>query len=476
MVGLPTYACLTALAATTLAYQCTSAVDTNPQLINPPAMRLKHPQLCDDSVVQNSGYIDIDDETHVFFWHFGARQKQQNDTIPLVFWFSGGPGCSSQIANWQENGPCRYNANGRQVERNPFAWNSEADLIFIDQPIGAGFSYGQSPSSTEASADTAWLAMQAIYHLLSPTKGRDMYMFGESYAGRYLPAFAEYVWHMNQRAGELKERGFMELPLRGVGIGNGMFDVRLQSPSHYTIGCVDSQFFTADQCQILEDDLMPRCQSLLDKCQQQPRYPQASASSMRLSGCTKLVPEPWRTSRRACRKAVQACSQVLDWTNSVSSYDIRPNATLVPDQYIRYLRSPEFIKSVGANSSIRFEECSDPVFDAFMSTADEASRSSMSSLEFLLDSNVPVLLYAGDVDFICNWRGNMAVARALRWHGQERFNDATTSKWQGNKGEVTAFGNLNFLRVYQAGHEVPYYQPEASLQMLTQFMQHKNIQ
>ncbi|KAJ1784245.1 hypothetical protein LPJ59_006397, partial [Coemansia sp. RSA 2399] len=128
------------------AAQCTSAIYTG-DVKNPPAMRLSSPVLCDPEVRQRSGYLDLDGEgadgKHVFFWYFGSRTRLASDfnatsNVPLVFWFSGGPGCSSQIANWQENGPCQYvpsvpyeksmsDSKRKElphgVKRNPWAWN-----------------------------------------------------------------------------------------------------------------------------------------------------------------------------------------------------------------------------------------------------------------------------------------------------------------------------------------------------------------
>ena len=60
---------------------------------------------------------------------------------PVVLWLTGGPGCSSEVALLYENGPFRLNEQ-KQIERNPYSWNNFANLLYVDQPIGTGFSKG----------------------------------------------------------------------------------------------------------------------------------------------------------------------------------------------------------------------------------------------------------------------------------------------------------------------------------------------
>ncbi|KAI8320974.1 alpha/beta-hydrolase [Martensiomyces pterosporus] len=466
--------------------KCTSETVNNSTIRNPPVMRLKQPSICDPEVRQYSGYLDMEDK-HIFFWYFGSRKRLNPkfnlaaDKVPLVFWFSGGPGCSSQIANWQENGPCMY--------RNPYAWNNVADIVFIDQPVGAGFSYGKMPSSTEASADTAWRTMQAVYSLLSADARKnneapisDVHIFGESYAGRYIPVFSEYLLHMNDQitqSADLQSRGYLHLPLRGIGVGNGMFDYQLQTSSYYTMGCRSNYppLFSAKQCTVLKSVINPTCSAMMSRCYGDKGLVQ-SAEGMRTGDCIRLEPEQWRLTDE-CAEADSYCNGALNWTTLISTYDVRPNARMVPDDYVKYLQSTQFVDTVGAASNIEFTECSDAVFDIFASTTDEMSKSAKSSLEYILERNVPVLLYNGDADFICNWHGTMAVARALNWHGSDRFLQSAMTEWTwpatNGGGEYVSVDNFTFLRIYEAGHEVPFYQPQAALHMLSQFLANKKL-
>lgn len=42
-----------------------------------------------------SGYVDLDEDTHMFFWFFEARHNPNE--APLTLWLNGGPGSDSLI-------------------------------------------------------------------------------------------------------------------------------------------------------------------------------------------------------------------------------------------------------------------------------------------------------------------------------------------------------------------------------------------
>ena len=98
----------------------------------------------------------------------------------------------------------------------------------------------------------------------------------------------------------------------------------------------------------------------------------------------------------------------------------------------------------------------------------------------LLDAGLPVLIYNGDQDYICNWRGGDDWTKALVWDGQQEFIDEKLHEWESPTlftagGSVRNFENFTFMRVYQAGHMVPTDQPEIAYDMITEFINTKKI-
>ena len=84
-----------------------------------------------------AGLIPMKDGDDMFYWLFKSRSNPDKD--PLVMWLTGGPGCGSEVALFFENGPFNINED-LTLKKNPYSWNSVANVIFIDQPIGTGFS------------------------------------------------------------------------------------------------------------------------------------------------------------------------------------------------------------------------------------------------------------------------------------------------------------------------------------------------
>lgn len=96
----------------------------------------------DPSVRSIAGYADVGVNEHLFFWFFEARTVHPHQA-PLTVWINGGPGSSSMIGLFQENGPCRISPAG-EVESNPYSWSNVSNMLYIDAPVGVGFSYTEA--------------------------------------------------------------------------------------------------------------------------------------------------------------------------------------------------------------------------------------------------------------------------------------------------------------------------------------------
>ena len=95
-----------------------------------------------DAVESYSGFLTVDEPNNgnMFFWFFPAEENPE--TAPVVIWLQGGPGGSSMFGALKLHGPIittvdeKNNLTG--VEKNPNSWGRKHNMIYIDNPVGAG--------------------------------------------------------------------------------------------------------------------------------------------------------------------------------------------------------------------------------------------------------------------------------------------------------------------------------------------------
>lgn len=75
------------------------------------------------------------------FASYGHPPTEADSRVPLILWLQGGPGVSSQLGAFAENGPIKITKDG--VKETGNSWNIQGHMVFIDQPLGVGFSRGQ---------------------------------------------------------------------------------------------------------------------------------------------------------------------------------------------------------------------------------------------------------------------------------------------------------------------------------------------
>eukprot|EP01012_Entosiphon_sulcatum_P058288 TRINITY_DN82295_c0_g1_i1.p1 TRINITY_DN82295_c0_g1~~TRINITY_DN82295_c0_g1_i1.p1 ORF type:complete len:459 (+),score=77.57 TRINITY_DN82295_c0_g1_i1:22-1377(+) len=411
--------------------------------------KIVDPGLC-DTVKQYAGYYEIDAKTnkHYFFWAFESRGNPATD--PTILWMTGGPGCSSELALFGENGPCTVNAN-ETTSNNPYSWNTNANLVYIDQPAGTGFSYanrnGYDKDEAQVSEDMFHF-LQDFFTDHQAWLKNDFFIFGESYAGHYVPATAHRVWLGNKNGEGLK------LPLKGVSVGNGLTDPEVQYQYYPQMAYNWSQQVLGHPVVSLAaykamEAAWPQCHSLIAACQSR-----TGECSIAQSYCNNAMLGPYENT-------------------GLNPYDIRIRCAVPPLCYDfsavqHYLTSPTVLQKLGVNSS--WTPCN---FDVNSMFGSDWMKNFQTQLPDLLGDNIRVLIYAGDVDFICNWLGNKAWTLQLQWPGQTAFNQATDNDWlvAGKAaGKLRSAQGFHFLQVFQAGHMVPMDQPQAALEMVKQFL------
>jgi carboxypeptidase C (cathepsin A) len=164
------------------------------------------------SFAQFSGFLTVD-EAHgrnIHYWYVESTRDPDND--PVILWTNGGPGCSGLLGFGTEFGPFRFNRDG-SLSLNPFTWNSIANIVYIEQPAGVGFSYSNQPESDYVTGDPQaavdnFKVIQEFFKRFPQRKNNDFYIASESFGGHYIPQLALEIMDRNVD-GAIRFRGFL---------------------------------------------------------------------------------------------------------------------------------------------------------------------------------------------------------------------------------------------------------------------------
>lgn len=383
------------------------------------------------------GLIPIDSNTDIFYWLFPSRQSPESD--PLVFWLSGGPGCSSGLAALLENGPFTLSEGKLTINKN--SWNSKSNLVFIDQPIGTGFSKGDTsklPHDENEVATQFGIFLEGFFKNHPEFKDRPFYITGESYAGHYIPFIGSYIIEDRDKWGALG------VNLQGVAIGNGWVDPYTQYAGYSVFA--------------LENGLINETgKSMLDAG---------------YAICRDLVKNKRPvTDMNVCNMMM---GMVLGNPPKFNVYDIRRECEVPPLCYDfsglgEFFNRNDVRNSLGV-SGRNWLDCDPTVHAALLN---DLPSDASGKVAYLLDNEVNVLVYNGDKDYICNWKGGEMWVEALEWERAEEFRKAEVKDI--GTGTLKQYKNFAFYRIYDAGHMVPMDQPKVALDMLNTFIGQQEI-
>ncbi|KAI8027268.1 Serine carboxypeptidase-like 18 [Camellia lanceoleosa] len=149
-----------------------------------------------------TGYIGIGDTDDVQLFYYFIESERDPVTDPLVLWLTGGPGCSGFSALVYEIGPLLFDVESwtgqlPSLRVNKYSWTKVANIIFIDQPVGTGFSYartsaGYNTSDTKSVAQVySFLRKWLVYHPQFQTN--PLYIGGDSYSGITVPLLVQTI-------------------------------------------------------------------------------------------------------------------------------------------------------------------------------------------------------------------------------------------------------------------------------------------
>lgn len=408
--------------------------------------------------------FDTKNDKNLFYWFFEKRTTSQipgnaapqaAGETPVVVWLTGGPGCSSSLALLTENGPCSVEDDGATTKVNPHSWTESAHVLWLDQPANVGYSYGQGNDTNEGMiSEDAYYFLQAWFKSAQGQKYKDspLFIVGESYGGHYAPAIAHRISRGNK---DLKP-GLATLNLKGLAVGNGLTD-----PEEQYKWYAEMAFKNSHNNAVISEDTYntmkkaePMCTKGIHQCNKGDNMLDSFACQAAFMLCNMALTTPYRMT-------------------GLNPYDIRKECGNNPLCYDfshieKFMNNPNTKKALHVDAhNPSWQTCNMVVNLEFHV---DWMKNFAPYVADLLNDGVPALIYAGDVDFVCNYLGNRAWTLNLDWKHKAEFQAAEEKDWNSGGGLARTSNGLTFLQVYDAGHMVPTDQPEHALKMITQFL------
>ncbi|MFI0739395.1 hypothetical protein ACH4PU_15100 [Streptomyces sp. NPDC021100] len=393
-----------------------------------------------------------DSRNHLFYWFFESQTcnphvavHDQQDLIsrtPLLVWLNGGPGASSLLGLFLENGPLSITDDAAgTVSPTDATWNEEAHVVYWDQPVGTGYSHSDAGEYVRDEGTLARMFCDGLEAFLGlhPEYARcPLYVCGESYAGKYVPAIALEIDARNRRAPDGHRLG-----LRGISVGNGWIRPEL------SLRVLIDYAYTTGFLGIAQRDSLHDAYAVYRAALDEGRFEEAT------------------------RLGNDLVTAVLAYGGNFDLYDVRRWDDLPMGALRAYLGSPDVKKALHVPPDVPWE-CADNDGKVAEALAADNMRDCSDRYAELIDKGYKTLLYTGNFDTACGYRATEEILddlmRRRGRHEHARWRDAPRLIWtraQGNpKGYVRSVGRLTQVAVPDSGHQVPAFQPAVCRELL----------
>lgn len=394
----------------------------------------------------DAGLLTVDEpsKTRYFFWKFREPGSEHNKT---VMWLNGGPGCSSMDGALMEVGPFRVNDDGNSVHLNEGSWYKAADVVFVDQPGGTGFSLTeQYDKDLDEVADDFYKFLLAYYEQFPQDLGNPLYLAGESYAGQYIPFIADKILRENPAQNAT-------INLQGLIIGNGWIAPDTQSLSYipYLLGAGILH---------TDDPFMPQLLKAQEECQNLINKPD-STDKFGYYQCENILNKILALTRDKDAPQDKQCINMYDTRLRDSYPSCGMNWPGDLPAVVKYLTNDRVIEGLNLNKTetVKWRECDNKVSGKLRN---KDTKPSIYLLPSLLEQ-VQIVLFGGDKDIICNNEGVLDMIKDMSWGGSQGFTDAVQLfDWKYDDqyvGKIQYDKNLTFIEVYNSSHMVPFDKP-----------------
>ncbi|GAX76677.1 hypothetical protein CEUSTIGMA_g4123.t1 [Chlamydomonas eustigma] len=395
----------------------------------------------------SSGYLPVNKamNSDMFYAYYEAREAAGNiSKTPIVLWLQGGPGCSSLFGMLYINGPYFVNEDDLTLRENPGSWNRLYGMLFIEQPIGTGFSrVGQLriPTNELEVARDLFQGLQSFYRAFPDFLDRPLIITGESYAGKYVPSISHYILQLDAIT-----RGYSHK----INHPRDIPDNEVEAPVFKLGGLAIGNGFTDAQSQTMVQADVAWALGLIDASQKR------EAEVMQQEVLELVRNRDWQEARV---RSDELNAFIVNASGTATLEDVRRNTGYDgSDLTTTFLNQPAVKKALGAPMDVPWVSCS---ADVDKKLAGDVMKSVRQLVVDLLDFK-PTLLYQGQFDAECGAASNDAWIDTMSWHGHTAYSKAPRKLWYVNKrvaGFWKASEQLSVVVLRNTGHMVPHDNP-----------------
>ncbi|SLM33597.1 carboxypeptidase d [Lasallia pustulata] len=409
----------------------------------------------------------------LYFWFFPSENPAAADEITI--WLNGGPGCSSLEGLLQENGPFLWQYGTFAPVPNPYTWVNLTNMVWVEQPVGTGFSQGTPNATSETDVAAEFLGFFKNFVETFSLQGRKVFITGESYAGAYVPYIADAMFNANDTDYYNIDSILIYDP------STSSSAVQEQIPAVAFVEYWDNLFSLnatfmanltsqADACgytAFLNDYLVFPPNGTL------PTPPNVDGD---VPGCDLWDAIYYAASEiNPCFDVYQiatTCPLLWDVLGFPGSFDYLPAGASV------YFNRSDVQKAINAPPT-NWMECTNT--DVFVNGTDNSPPSGLSVLPGVIEKTNKTIIAHGMLDYVLIMNGTLLMIQNMTWNGAQGFQSApsdpffvpyhselsdSTLAGAGVFGTTHTERGLTFVTVNLSGHMVPQYAPAAAYRQL----------
>uniref|UniRef100_A0ACD5X5L9 Uncharacterized protein n=1 Tax=Avena sativa TaxID=4498 RepID=A0ACD5X5L9_AVESA len=424
-----------------------------------------------------TGYVTVDEENGAELFYYFIESEGDPRRDPVVLWLTGGDRCAVLSALFFEIGPLKfiiepYDEDGTvpRLRYHPYSWTKAASILFVDSPVGAGFSFSRNPkgydvgdvsSSLQLNKFLAkWFAEHPDY-LANP-----FYVGGDSRAGKLVPFVA-------QKISEDIEAGLSPvINLKGYLVGNPITGERVDAESRvpflHGTGIISDQLYETIREHCSAGDYYNSknvlCAQAIGKFNQ--LYDQINKPHILYKKCFYVSPRP--NDRTTERKILKEETGVLKSPPPRPSMDCQNYGN-----YLSYFWANNNItrRTLGIKQGSKEEWVRCHNRDLPYSSD---IKSSIKYHRNMTTKGYRALVYSGDHDAVVPFLGTQSWVRSLNFLIIDEWR-AWHLDGQSSGFTITYTNNLTYATIKGGGHTAPEYQPERCLSMFSRWISGKPL-